>query len=107
MTPSESDEATPPSSTATAGPYLGPFLLPVMDLLNHSDSPKHKVTTFQRDGQTKDFYMMAERDIEEGEEILHSYGDKLTAAQLLLTFFGRHILQRQHAPEQLASNFII
>ena len=63
--------------------YVGPFLLPVIDLLNHSDT--NKATTLQRDQDTGAFCMIAERDLEEGEELLHSYGD-LTASQLLQTF---------------------
>ena len=64
--------------------YGGPFLLPVIDLLNHD--PSRKCTTLQRDATTGAFYMTAENDIKEGQEILHSYGDSLTAAQLLHTF---------------------
>jgi len=72
-------------STTTSTPYLGPFLLPVIDLLNHSADEKLKATTLQRDSATGDFCMVAERDVNKGEEILHSYGD-LTASQLLQTF---------------------
>ncbi len=64
--------------------YRGPFLLPVIDLLNHD--PSRKSTTLQRDDSTGMFCMVAERDIAAGEEIFHSYGDTLTAAQLLQTF---------------------
>lgn len=64
--------------------YAGPFLLPVIDLLNHN--PSQKCTTLQRDPLTGAFCMIAEKDIEIGEEIVHSYGDSLTAAQLLQTF---------------------
>ena len=64
--------------------YSGPFLLPVIDLLNHD--PILKCTTLQRDSTTGTFYMIAENDIKAGQEILHSYGDSLTAAQLLHTF---------------------
>ena len=63
--------------------YVGPFLLPVIDLLNHSDT--NKTTTLQRDQGTGAFCMIAERDVSEGEELTHSYGD-LTASQLLQTF---------------------
>jgi hypothetical protein len=72
----------------TAGPdddsYQGPFLLPIVDLLNHD--PERKCTTLQRDETTGMFCMQAERDIALGEEIFHSYGDTLTAAQVLQTF---------------------
>lgn len=62
----------------------GPFLLPVIDLLNHN--PPQKCTTLHRDNATGNFGMVAERSISKGEEVLHSYGDSLTAAQLLQTF---------------------
>jgi hypothetical protein len=82
--------------------YHGPYLLPYIDLLNHSPqtSPKH-VTTLRRDPTDGSFVMMAERDIAIGEEICHSYdvGDavdgtikqhesssSLTSAQMLQTF---------------------
>jgi hypothetical protein len=67
-----------------AADYGGPFLLPVIDLLNHD--PARKCTTLQRDDGTGMFGMKAERDIRQGEEVVHSYGDTLTAAQLLQTF---------------------
>eukprot|EP00934_Nitzschia_sp_Nitz4_P005070 Nitzschia sp. Nitz4//scaffold89_size161592//46758//48344//NITZ4_002369-RA/size161592-processed-gene-0.38-mRNA-1//-1//CDS//3329559589//5060//frame0 len=62
----------------------GPFLLPIIDLLNHD--PPVKCTTLQRDAETGFFFMEAERSITKGEEIYHSYGDTLTAAQTLQTF---------------------
>jgi len=53
--------------------YEGPFLLPYIDLLNHSPhgSSKH-VTTLRRDPDGS-FVMVAERDIAVDEEICHSY----------------------------------
>jgi len=66
------------------GAYMGPFLLPMIDLMNHSS--EKKATTLQRDPETGAFYMLAEKDIEENEELFHSYGEKLTAAQILQTF---------------------
>jgi hypothetical protein len=53
--------------------YHGPYLLPYIDLLNHSPrgSPE-RVTTLCRDNDGS-FVMVAERDIVEGEEIRHSY----------------------------------
>ena len=60
----------------------GPFLLPFIDLLNHD--PIHKCTTLTYlDGF---FVMKAERDIDAKEEVCHSYGTKLTSAQVLQTF---------------------
>ena len=90
------------SSSDSAG-YQGPYLLPYIDLLNHAShgSPKH-VTTLQRDPNDGSFVMVAERDIEQGEEICHSYDSgavkseitdattamsgSLNSAQLLQTF---------------------
>jgi hypothetical protein len=62
--------------------YSGPYLLPWIDLLNHD--PVEKCTTLQWDSGY--FTMVADRDIEAGEEIRHSYGSDLTSAQLLKTF---------------------
>ena len=63
--------------------YQGPFLLPVIDLLNHSTS--RKCTTLQRTADGA-FVMVAERSIAVDEEVVHSYGDALTSTQLLKTF---------------------
>jgi len=55
--------------------YQGPYLLPYIDLLNHSPrgSEKH-VTTLRRDyGGDGSFLMVAERDIGMEEEVCHSY----------------------------------
>jgi hypothetical protein len=82
--------------------YQGPYLLTYIDLLNHAPhtSLKH-ATTLQRDPVDGSFFMLAERDIEKGEEICHSYdsgaaaqrkdgelakSSSLTSAQLLQTF---------------------
>ncbi|KAL7487233.1 hypothetical protein ACHAW6_012830 [Cyclotella cf. meneghiniana] len=63
-------------STSSSGDAddQGPYLLPYIDLLNHAPrfSPKH-VTTLRRDLHDGSFVMVAERDIEKGEEICHSY----------------------------------
>ena len=75
----------------------GPFLLPFIDLLNHASSPADKCTTLQRRTAKSSFneggnlvqdgfFMTAECDIRQGEEILHSYGRGLTSGQLLQTF---------------------
>ena len=81
--PDENQEDSDQDKKPTAK-YLGPFLLPVIDLLNHTVT--NKATTLQRDEATKAFFMVAERDMASGEEICHSYGEKLTAAQILQTF---------------------
>ena len=64
--------------------YAGPFLLPFIDLLNHN--PARACTTLQRNAEDGTFYMIAERNIEKGEEIFHSYGNGLSSAQCLQTF---------------------
>lgn len=86
------------SSGASDDAYAGPFLLPFIDLLNHSSNQKDKCTTLQRrtaiaiPGQSNNsmaqdgFFMTAERDVKKDEEILHSYGNGLTSCQLLQTF---------------------
>ena len=85
------------SSNGERNDYHGPFLLPYIDLLNHSpkSSTKH-VTTLNRDPSNGSFVMVAERDIEVGEEICHSYdaestaqnesNSSFTSAQTLQTF---------------------
>jgi hypothetical protein len=62
----------------------GPYLIPVMDMLNHASSVR-KCTTLHR-GPNKDFIMVAERTILAGEEILHSYGDQMSSSQFLASF---------------------
>jgi len=83
--------------------YTGPFLLPFIDLLNHTSSAHVKCTTLQRNTMARRssnntnttttstdgsgyFSMMAERHVNKGEEILHSYGQNLTSGQLFQTF---------------------
>ena len=78
--------------------YHGPYLLPYIDLLNHSphSSSKH-VTTLRRSATDGSFVMIAERDIAVGEEICHSYdigngaaenesNSSFTSAQTLQTY---------------------
>ena len=64
--------------------YSGPYLLPYIDLLNHCT--EKKCTTLQRDTTDGTFVMIAERKISAGEEIFHTYGTGLAAAQILQTF---------------------
>lgn len=54
--------------------YQGPYLLSYIDLLNHAPrlSSKH-MTTLRRDPKDGSFVMVAERDIDKGDEICHSY----------------------------------
>jgi hypothetical protein len=94
------------NNTATKGTihtnrYDGPFLLPVIDLLNHD--PKQLCTTLRRHEAAGNascyFAMVAERDIAAGEEIFHSYGSDMTSAQLLQTF---GFVPRNHSSDALA-----
>ena len=76
-------------SSTNTNSYDGPFLLPIIDLLNHD--PQNSCTTLKRHQSNENndgsyFAMVAERDIAQGEEIFHSYGSDLTSAQLLQTF---------------------
>lgn len=89
------------SDTTVDTDYNGPFLLPLIDMLNHS--VERKCTTLQRND--RGFLMIAERDIVPGEEILHSYGDDLTAAQFLQTFgfVPTEILQKCYQPSDETS----
>jgi hypothetical protein len=105
LTLPEQDDADAGADVTSSAPYNGPFLLPWIDLLNHrssSTSSSHadgssdtannnnnnndsKCTTLTRLPDDT-FVMLAERDILPGQEILHSYGDDLTASQCLQTF---------------------
>ena len=83
--------------------YDGPFLLPIIDLLNHD--PQNSCTTLRRHQSTiinggSYFAMVAERDIAQGEEIFHSYGSDLTSAQLLQTF---GFVPRKHSIDALGA----
>lgn len=60
------EDGTDGSSTSSST-YSGPFLLPYIDLLNHSR--QQKCTTLQRDPSDGSFYMIAERDVTENEEV--------------------------------------
>lgn len=66
--------------------YDGPYFLPVMDLLNHASAPF--IHTVIRQAENKSLLMIAERHIDAGMEVWHSYshGMGLTAAEFLLTF---------------------
>lgn len=68
--------------SSTIQDYPGPFLLPVIDLLNHSSADP--VTTLQFEQNA--FVMRAERDVPADLEIKHSYGTELTARESLQTF---------------------
>lgn len=73
------------SNNDTEVAYSGPYLLPVMDLLNHASSTSgQSCTSLQLRGG--DFIMVAERKIAVSEEILHSYGDHLTSSHFLVSF---------------------
>jgi SET domain len=65
--------------------YTGPFMIPVVDLLNHSSLSGAKCTTLSRHSDGS-FQMVAERSVAANEQILHSYGVGLNAHQFLQTF---------------------
>ena len=71
------------SNNEDTSSWSGPFLLPLIDLLNHN--PAQSCTTLQRD-DTNDFIMIAERELARGDEVFHSYGKDLSSAQVLQTF---------------------
>ena len=83
----------PPTSSKPGG--VGPFLLPLFDLINHSTEPAPRNTILERvdgdgradgDGNALDaFEMRATRDIAAGQEVVHSYGDH-GPAELLRTY---------------------
>ncbi|OEU09168.1 SET domain-containing protein [Fragilariopsis cylindrus CCMP1102] len=96
--------------------YNGPFLLPVIDLLNHN--PNMACTSLQRIKTTKSksnstntyFTMRADRNIHQEEELYHSYGHNLTSAQLLQTFgfvpiqYTDRVLQHVEVEEEEIDN---
>ena len=63
-------------------PLLSPFLLPLVDRLNHSSEPAARSTRLAANAvvlvageDVKGSYvMLAQREISAGEEVLHSYG---------------------------------
>jgi len=107
-TTSINDESKEETNTGGAvsnnNTYDGPFLLPVIDLLNHN--PQKACTTLRRypdtetSGNKSCFVMVAERDIAKGEEVFHSYGADLTSAQLLQTF---GFVPREHSSDAVAT----
>jgi hypothetical protein len=74
-------------NTSSIESSCGPYLIPVMDMLNHAPAVR-KCTTLQR-GPGQDFIMVAERTILAGEELLHSYdGDQMLSSSQFLASFG-------------------
>ena len=75
-------------------PCQGPFLIPFIDLLNHTQDEQNKNVIMFLDHDNNDhdihssssFQLVTTRHVEQGEEILHSYGDELNSSQLLQTF---------------------
>jgi hypothetical protein len=67
----------------------GPYMLPLVDLLNHSSDPALLSTVLKSvelEGEGgRAFEMRASRDLCEGEEVLHSYGAH-DAAELVRTY---------------------
>ena len=82
--PRRRKEESSPCNDNDDDDYLGPYLLPLIDLLNHD--PERQSTTLRYSSKNQTFWMQAERDIATDQEIVHSYGDGLTSGQLLQTF---------------------
>lgn len=62
----------------------GPYMLPAIDMLNHRRGPGNATSLcVERCGRELAFSMHAERPIAAGEEVMHSYDDSLTDAELL------------------------
>ena len=80
----------------------GPYLLPVIDLLNHGEGPA--IATSLHRNKNGDFVMVAERSIDSGEEILHSYGPQLTSSQFLATF---GFVPTSHSVNSTAHNLLL
>lgn len=108
---SQNQKLSSSSSSSLITKYDGPFLIPIMDLINHTSDRQLKCTTLQRidddDGnivihnvdannvkrtnnnnENNDgcFIMISERLTQPNEEILHSYGYHLNSFQFLQTF---------------------
>jgi hypothetical protein len=71
--------------------YTGPYLLPVIDLINHADSQHGSVGGINAQLELRHtpddaFIIRATKDIAPDTEILHSYGDHLSSYQFLLSF---------------------
>ena len=69
---------------------VGPFMLPLFDLINHASDPSERCTHLERptgeDGEPAPYMeMRADRDVPVGEEVLHCYGAQ-GAAELLRTY---------------------
>ena len=71
----------PPTASQPGG--AGPFLLPLLDQLNHSSDPSDICTRLSTN--EGGFEMRALRDIAVGDELLHSYG-RQGSADLLRTY---------------------
>jgi len=73
------------SASGPQGSAVGPFHLPLFDLLNHSSHEAQRCTTLARANDGDAFEMRAKRDLSVGEEALWSYGSH-GAAELLRTY---------------------
>jgi len=68
------------------GDYYGPFMLPLIDLLNHcSTEDARKGATLKQDPADGSFILCSDRDLFHGEELLHSYGN-INSQQQLKTY---------------------
>ncbi|GMI32437.1 hypothetical protein TrRE_jg4777 [Triparma retinervis] len=76
------------ATTAAVSPNstCGPFMIPLVDMLNHSSSPSHRSTTLKRDPASGCFYMDASRDVKSGAELLHAYISAGSNDEMLRTY---------------------
>ena len=80
-----SDPSASPNSPSSAS-TTGPFMIPLVDMLNHSSSPNLQTTVLQRDASSGCFYMDATRDVRAGSEVLHAYVNAGSNDELLRTY---------------------
>lgn len=99
------------ASGASGGSAQRLYMIPGVDMVNHSSDAAARATELRAAGDDAGgvFLMVAERDICAGEEVLHSYGP-LSDAQLLQTFgfveFGDSAAANPHNTVHVASDLV-
>jgi len=86
------------------GPSI--FMIPCIDMLNHDPSPSRRSTVLRRDKATKAFYMDAEREINAGEEVTHTYNSSANNGQLLRTYGFVHPAPPFATPALLSKDLV-
>mmetsp|Transcript_14776 Transcript_14776/g.30414 ORF Transcript_14776/g.30414 Transcript_14776/m.30414 type:complete len:502 (-) Transcript_14776:13-1518(-) len=92
--------------SSPSGAPSGPYMIPLVDMLNHDHSPTRRSTTLKRDDEGN-FYMDAERDIKEGEEILHSYTTDSSNDSMLRTYGFVHSAPPVCTPKLVSKEDVI